>query len=137
MQWDDSPNGGFSTGKPFTELVQGNLGYERVNVVSQIANKDSLFHSISRMVHIRKKYPAFGRGDMEWVETDNPTLAVYTRKHQGESLLIINNLSDQSQVVSLPQDHQGSFVNLFSNAEQTLGSSFTLQPYEYFWLKHL
>ncbi len=32
MQWDDSPNAGFSAVTPFTELVQGDFGYQRVNV---------------------------------------------------------------------------------------------------------
>ena len=135
MQWDTSPNGGFSTGKPFTELVHGNLGYQRVNVAGQMADRDSLFHSISRMVNIRKKYPAFGRGDMAWVQTDNPSVAVYTRKHQGESLLIINNLSDQSQVVALPVEEQTRYADLISDVERPAGSSLTLRPYEYLWLK--
>jgi maltose alpha-D-glucosyltransferase/alpha-amylase len=135
MQWDASPNGGFSTGKPFTELVHGNLGYQRVNVASQVADGASLFHTISRMVHIRKGHPAFGRGSMDWLETDNSNLAAYTRKYQDETLLIINNLSDKPQVVNLPAEHQASCLNLISNAAQPIGSSFTLQPYEYLWLK--
>jgi maltose alpha-D-glucosyltransferase / alpha-amylase len=136
MQWDASSNGGFTAGKPFTELVQGNLGYQRVNVVGQVADPDSLFHTVSHMVHVRKGHPTFGRGTMEWVETDNPSVAVYTRKYQDEILLIINNLSDRSQVISLPAKYQARYADLISNADQTIGSSLTLAPYAYLWLKH-
>jgi maltose alpha-D-glucosyltransferase/alpha-amylase len=111
------------------------LGYQHVNVASQLADNDSLFHSISRMVNIRKGHPAFGRGTMEWVVTDNPSLAVYTRKYQDENLLIVNNLSDEPQVMSLPAEYQVEYVDLLLNEEQPARSSLTLQPYAYLWLK--
>ncbi len=135
MQWDDSLNGGFTTGKPFTELIKGELGYKKINASNQSANPGSLFHSISRMVKIRKKRQAFGRGDMEWIETNNPSLAVYARKHQDETLLIINNLTGNSQTTELSPDHRAKYVNLLSDTEFQIESPLTLEPYAYLWLK--
>ena len=135
MQWDTSLNGGFTTGKPFTELVKGERSYQHINVASQIVDKDSLFHSISRMVNIRKQHHAFGRGSMEWVETDNPAFAVYTRKYQGETLLIINNLSDSAQALLLPAEYHANCVDLISNAAENIDATLTLQPYAHLWLK--
>lgn len=135
MQWDDSPNAGFTTGTPFTEFVKGELDYQHVNVASQLADKNSLFHTIGRMVHIRKEHPAFGRGAIDWVETDNPSLAVYMRAYQGETLLIINNLSGQEQMLSLPAEYQTWYVDLISNSQPQMSASLTLQPYAYLWLK--
>ncbi|MEP6894192.1 MAG: maltose alpha-D-glucosyltransferase [Chloroflexota bacterium] len=135
MQWDASPNAGFTTGKPFTEFVKGGLNYQHVNVASQLADKNSLFHSISRMVNIRKQHHAFGRGTMEWVITDNPALAIYIRQYQNETLLIINNLSDSPQTISLPSDYYANYIDLISNTEQHINSALTLQPYAHLWLK--
>ncbi|HXD11606.1 MAG TPA: maltose alpha-D-glucosyltransferase [Anaerolineales bacterium] len=135
MQWDDSPNAGFTTGKPFTEFVKGELGYQHVNVASQMADRDSLFHAISRMVNIRKQHHTFGRGSMEWIIIDNPALAIYTRKYQDEVLLIINNLSHLPQTISLPAEYHTDYTDLISNAAQRLGPSLTLQPYVHLWLK--
>src|SRR6185295_8494787 len=135
MQWDDSRNAGFTTGKPFTEFVKGELGYQHVNVASQMADRDSLFHSISRMVRIRKQYQAFSRGTMEWVTTDNPSLAIFTRKFQGEGLLIINNLSASAQTLTLSAQHRAEYIELISNTTQPRGASFALSPYAYLWLK--
>ena len=137
MQWDDSPNAGFTTGQPFAQLVQGELGYQHINVSSQLGDKSSLFHAISRMVHIRKEHPAFGRGSMEWVEVDHPSLAVYTRRYQDETLLIVNNLSDQEQILSLPAEYQAWYVDLISNSQPQMSASITLQPYAYLWLKRM
>ena len=135
MQWDDSINAGFTTGKPFTEFVTGELDYHKVNVASQLADESSLFHSISRMVNIRKRYEAFGRGSMQWVEKGNPAVAVYTREYQDESLLILNNLSDSLQMVSFPADYRGEYLNLISNTNHKIGSTLAMQPYTYLWLK--
>jgi maltose alpha-D-glucosyltransferase / alpha-amylase len=135
MQWDASPNGGFTTGEPYTQLIKGELGYQHVNVASELADQNSLFHSISRMVNIRKEHTAFGRGVMDWVETDNPSLAVYTRSYEDETLLIINNLSDQEQTVSLPAAYQTWYVDLISNSQPQISASLTVQPYAYLWLK--
>jgi maltose alpha-D-glucosyltransferase/alpha-amylase len=135
MQWDDSRNAGFTTGKPFTEFVEGMLSYQHVNVASQLADKNSLFHSISRMVIIRKQQNAFGHGTMEWVIADNPSVAVYRRRYQDDDLLIINNLSDTIQLISLPSELHADYVELISNVVQTVGSMLTLQPYMHLWLK--
>jgi len=135
MQWDDSLNAGFTTGKPFTEFVKGEQSYQHINVASQMVDKDSLFHSISRMVNIRKQHHTFGRGTMEWVINDNPSLAIYTRTYQDDILLIINNLSGSTQTVSLPSEHHADYVDLISNTAYQIGSSLTLQPYAHLWLK--
>ena len=135
MQWDDSPNAGFTTGKSFTEFVKVELDFHHINVKSQLADKDSLFHTISNMIKVRKQYYDFGRGTMEWVEIANPSIAVYTRKYEEEMLLIINNLSNSPQTLILPREYQTPYVDLLTNHEQRLTSTTTLQPYEYFWLK--
>jgi maltose alpha-D-glucosyltransferase/alpha-amylase len=135
MQWDDSLNAGFTTGKPFTGFVQGDLGYEHVNVAAQVADKESLFHSISHMVNIRKQHQAFGRGIMEWLITDNPHLAMYTRKTKDDMVLVIQNLSSAPQTISLPPDHHADYIDLLPNVFRHIGAGLTLQPYEYLWLK--
>jgi maltose alpha-D-glucosyltransferase/alpha-amylase len=135
MQWDDSPNGGFTIGRPFTELVRGDLGYEYVNVAKQLADKESLFHAISHMVNIRKRHHAFGRGTMEWVISDNRAFAMYTRSYQDETLLIINNLSSSTQTASLPIEYRADYTDLITNKQQRIDSSLALQPYAHLWLK--
>jgi maltose alpha-D-glucosyltransferase/alpha-amylase len=135
MQWDDSPNGGFTTGHPFTDFVQGELDYHHLNVAQQLADQDSLFHAISKMIQLRKQYRAFGRGGMEWIETGNPAVVVYLRRVQEERLLIFNNLSNTSQAVSLATKNDENTIDLLTGLSHSLHSSFTLQPYSYLWLK--
>ena len=135
MQWDDSLNGGFTTGNPFTDFVKGELDYHHLNVAQQLTDKNSLFHAVSKMINIRKQHHAFGRGNMEWILTDNPSITIYMRKYQGETLLIINNLSDSAQTISLPRDVQFIYADLLTNAQEQIGPTLKLQPYAYRWLK--
>jgi maltose alpha-D-glucosyltransferase/alpha-amylase len=135
MQWDDSLNGGFTTGHPFTDFVKGELDYHHLNVAQQLADKNSLFHAVSKMINIRKQHHAFGRGTMEWVETANPAVAAYMRNDEKEKLLIFNNLSNTSQVVRLATKNDENTIDLLTGLSHSLNSSFTLQPYSYLWLK--
>jgi maltose alpha-D-glucosyltransferase/alpha-amylase len=135
MQWDDSSNAGFTTGEPFAEVIRGDLGYDRVNVASQLADTNSLFYAIKKMIKLRKQHHAFGRGTMKWMETGNPAVVAYTRKYEDESLLILNNLSSSSQTISLPSDYLGNPTDLLTEGNFQLESSLVLQPYSYLWLK--
>lgn len=137
MQWDASENGGFTAGTPFTEFVQGDLSYHHLNVEEQLADSNSLFHAISKMIQARKQHRAFGRGEMEWVETGNPSLAVYTRTYQDETILVINNLSDAPQMISLPQEFPAVYIDVLSNDQHKADLALTVQPYGYLWLKRL
>lgn len=134
MQWDDSPNAGFTDGTPLTELVKGQLNYHHLNVAKQVADQHSLFHTIRKMISIRKQHRAFGRAPMTWLETGNPAIAAYAREYREERLLILNNLGDAPQTVTLSTE-EGNAIDLLTDSSHSLHSRLTLQPYSYLWLK--
>jgi maltose alpha-D-glucosyltransferase/alpha-amylase len=132
MQWDASLHAGFSMGTPFTEPIQG---YERVNVANQLSDPNSLFHTIQKMIHLRKNHAAFGGSDMQWLETGNPAVAVYLREHDGDAMLIFNNLSDSVQHVDIPAQYRTTCLDLFSGQTYSLGEMLEIGPYSYFWMQ--
>jgi maltose alpha-D-glucosyltransferase/alpha-amylase len=134
MQWDNSPNAGFSKGKPFSELVKGELGYERVNVASQINDPASFFNSVKQMIALRKAHAAFGGSGMEWMDAGNPAVAVYIREYEGNTMLILNNLSASTETVTIPVEYQKIYLDLFAGHDKTLTNKLSLQPYSYLWL---
>jgi maltose alpha-D-glucosyltransferase/alpha-amylase len=136
MQWDDTPNAGFTEGRPFSEFVKGDLDYRQLNVKTQLVDQNSLFHGIKKMIGVRRQHPAFGRGGMRWVDSSNAAIAGYQRQYQRERILVLNNLSDSQQTIVLTPEDQGVAVNLFTENDQLLNSSLTLQPYGYLWLKY-
>ena len=137
MQWDDSLNAGFSTGEPFSELVQGEFGYQRVNVASQVNDPSSLFRCIKRMIAIRKEHAAFGSGGMEWIDMGIPSVAAFLRRYQDDTILVINNLASCAETIQIPEEYQMNYLNLLGGDLQTLTAQVTLQPYSYMWLEQL
>ncbi|HUI88460.1 MAG TPA: maltose alpha-D-glucosyltransferase [Anaerolineales bacterium] len=130
MQWDDSPKAGFTNARPFAPFLEGQYSPMHVNVAAQMRNPDSLYHTIRRMVAVRKEHPAFGCGDFEWADSGTNAIAGYQRTYDGETMLILNNLSGQEQIAPAPS---GRAVNAFTHETAPLGT-LTLQPYQYLWL---
>lgn len=128
MQWDDSPNAGFTTGTPW---LQVNPNYTRINAASQERDPASILHFYQALIALRKEHPALSRGDFAQVATGSPTLLAYRRTHARETLLTVLNFSPQP--VELPQGlvPQGAQALLSSyNREGGWQGTFTLRPYE-------
>ena len=130
MQWDDTLNAGFTRAQPYLPLLQGEYGPEYINVKIQIAKPDSLFHSIRRMIAVHKDHRAFGWGDFEWLNVGTSSIAAYKRTYRGETMLILNNISDKKQTAHLQKSEA---INAFTLESISLGS-LTLRPYQYLWL---
>ena len=130
MQWDDSLNGGFTSAKPFAPLLEGPYSPKHVNVAAQMADPNSLLHAMRRMIAARKQYHALGWGSFEWVDAGTNSIAAYTRSHKNETMLIVNNLSDQTQTIHLPFKEA---INILSHENMSV-ESLTLQPFQYLWL---
>ena len=111
------------------------MDYHQINVASQINDPDSLFHSIQKMISVRKKHAAFGSSSMEWVETGNAAVAIYIRQHDNDTMLILNNLSSSTETVHLPTEHQKTYLDLFAGNTKNITEDLTLQPYSYLWLQ--
>jgi maltose alpha-D-glucosyltransferase/alpha-amylase len=135
MQWDASPNAGFTTGSPGTELVKGDLAFQKVNVAAQLGDPHSLFHTIQKMIAVRKGQPAFSGSSMEWVETGNAAVAAYVRRNGNDVVLVLSSLSDEIQTVSVPVPFRKPCLELLASSTVSLGPQLALNPYSYLWLR--
>ncbi len=105
MQWDDGPNAGFSNA-PADRLSDPVIddpvfGYQRVNVEAQAADPNSLLNWTRRILRLRRQHPVFGRGALHRLTPDNPAILAYVRQDASETVLIVNNLADSPQEVTL------------------------------------
>jgi maltose alpha-D-glucosyltransferase/alpha-amylase len=140
MQWDAGQNGGFSKANPdqLYAPVIDNSEYNplNVNVSDQMADPDSLFNLIRRLLQVRKLHPVFGRGEFTWAETSK-TVAAYYRTYLDEQLLILNNLSSERQMVAV--ETSGPVRDLLSDEMIALTKDGRLElgldPYQFRWLK--
>ena len=146
MQWTAQPDAGFSAAPPdkwYTPLVdQSPYTAKQVNVVDQQSDPASLFNAMRKMIRVRKAYPAFSWGSFQWAETGNAAVAAYFRTYSDQSLLILNNLSAQPQVVALQlpeiaNNCEDVFTGALVGVTADNRLALLLQPYQFLWLRLL
>jgi maltose alpha-D-glucosyltransferase/alpha-amylase len=105
MQWSDDRNAGFSEANPhklyLPVILDPEYHYETVNVEMQSRSTSSLLWWTKRIINTRKKYKAFSRGDMKFINADNPKSLAFTRTYEDEIVLVVVNLSRYIQPVEL------------------------------------
>jgi oligo-1,6-glucosidase len=90
MQWDASPNAGFSTGSPWLAV---NPNYPEINAAAQHDDADSVYHWYRRLIELRHDEPAVVDGDFTMLLPNDERLYAYTRALGGTELLVIGNFS--------------------------------------------
>nr|MDA8253159.1 maltose alpha-D-glucosyltransferase [Rhodospirillales bacterium] len=147
MQWSPDRNGGFSRADParlVLPLIMDPLyGFEAVNVEAQAADSHSLLNWTRRMLAVRRRFSAFGRGTLRFLYPGNRKVLAFLREyHAGDAeevVLCVSNLSRTAQAVELdlsvfagrvPVDLVGGAV--FPPVGQ-LTYLLTLPPYSFFW----
>ena len=97
MQWNGDRNAGFSQAdfaKLYLPPVMDPVhGYQAVNVEAQQRNPSSLLHWTKRLIALRKRYHAFGRGTLDFLTPKNRKVLAYVRQYEGEIILVVANLS--------------------------------------------
>ena len=105
MQWDGDRNAGFSEADQAALysplIVDPPYGYQAVNVAAQERTKTSLLRWMRRLINVRKKYKAFGRGSLEFLDPHNRRVLAFIRRYENEVILCVNNLSRYAQAVEL------------------------------------
>jgi len=146
MQWNSQKRAGFSSISPdkwYAPLIdQTPHRATQVNVADQVENPDSLFNAIRKMIQVRRMHQAFGRGTIEWLMSSPLAVLGYWRKYQSQRLLVINNLSGETQTIKIDYSKQdSSFTVILSSHRDEQGSDLTLgqlvvnlNPYQYIWM---
>ena len=88
MVWDDSPNGGFTTGTPWLPVKAPQLAR---NVEAQEASGDSVLACYRRALGFRRATPVLRLGKTEFLDLPEPILGFH-RRHEGERLTCLFNL---------------------------------------------
>ena len=127
MQWDASPNAGFTTGEPWIGVSHN---FADINVERALADPDSVFYAYQQLIALRKSEPVLTWGDYQDLLPDHPSLWCYRRQWQGQTLLVAANLSGEPQDWEPPVGSTDGEV-LMSN--YATPASMTLRPFEAIW----
>ncbi|GEN12587.1 trehalose synthase [Myxococcus fulvus] len=101
MQWTGDRNAGFSRAdyaRLYAPVIADPVyGYQSINVESQERVKSSLLHWVKRMIRIRQRYPLFALGKLRFISLENRKVLSFVREWEGQTVLVVCNLSRFSQ----------------------------------------
>ena len=123
MQWDASPNAGFTTGTPW---IRVNPNYKEINAAACTADPDSVFHYYQELIRLRHTLPIIVYGTFQGLLEDSETIYAYQRLLDGQVLTVACNFTDQEQACDLCEDPAAR--ELISNYKTHKAGA--LQPYE-------
>jgi len=82
-------------------IVDPEYHYESHNVEAQQNNVHSLLFWMKRLIALRKQHKAFGRGAISFLTPSNRKVLSFVRTYDGETLLVVANLSRFVEFVEL------------------------------------
>ncbi len=145
MQWSLDRNGGFSradAARLYLPLITDPVyGYQSVNVEAQERDPSSMLAFMRRMIALRRQHKAFGHGSMEFVRPENRAILAFTRRHKGEVILVVANLSRYVQPAELDlAEFEGHIpVEMIGRTDFPAISKspyfLTLGPHSFYWFK--
>ena len=130
VQWDDSENAGFTTGKPWIPV---NPNYKTINARAEILDSNSIFNHYRKLIAFRKSHPVAVYGDYKEHFEDSRELYVYERNLDGKRLLVICSFSDKTVGFWAPEGFdltKGKLVLANYMENNMHGNGFTMRPYE-------
>lgn len=143
MQWSADRNAGFSQANPqqltLPVITEPHYHYENINVEAQEQNPNSFLWWLRRMLALRNRYSAFGRGEIKFPLTNNDRILAFIRVLDQETILIVANVSRFVQHVTLdlklwkglvPRELMGE--NVFPPIEDA-PYGLSLGPHSFYW----
>ncbi|PZG38286.1 alpha,alpha-phosphotrehalase [Listeria ivanovii] len=127
MQWDNTENAGFTTGKPWLKVAEN---ASEINAQQALQTKTSIFYFYQRLIALRKEYPVIQNGDYTPTLTDEDSVIAYTRSLEDSKLLSIHNFALEKQILTLPSEFSNAKILLSNYQREELNSTIELSPYE-------
>ena len=101
MQWDTSPNAGFTTltAQPWLPVPSSAA---TINVENEQADPNSLLAWYKTLIRLKKTNPSIARGDDVMIDTQNTKVLSWMRRAPGVSPVVVAvNMSPDPQIVNL------------------------------------
>ncbi|MFC5773531.1 glycoside hydrolase family 13 protein [Ectobacillus antri] len=128
MLWDDSENGGFTTGTPWLRV---NPRYLEINVKQALADKNSIFYYYQKLIGFRKELDIITEGNFKLLHRDHSAIFAYNRTWNNEKLIVLCNFSDQVQTI---EDeallHEIQHADVLIANDEVYEKTLTLRPYD-------
>ncbi|KAI9928715.1 hypothetical protein ASPWEDRAFT_65750, partial [Aspergillus wentii DTO 134E9] len=122
MQWDDSPNAGFTTGTPW---MRTHDLYREINVRKQQNDPDSVLSFWKKALRLRKEYrDLFIHGAFEVVDFENEETFCFTKSRGTRKALVVLNFTSRPQPLNVGVSGMNEVISSYTESGEML------KPYE-------
>lgn len=101
MQWDDSPNAGFTSGEPW---IMVNPNYRQINAAQQMNDPDSVFCYYQRLLRLRKQHEVLLYGAYDLMLPDSEAVWAYRRTLKDQEAQVYCNFTTQGVPCETPRE---------------------------------
>ena len=132
MQWDDSDNAGFTTGKPWFRISDR---YKEINVEQALADRDSIFYYYKNLIELRHKESILTEGNYQLLLPEDEKIFAYLRNTENEIWLVAANMSEETvstdKLKTIAKEKQDVIIGNYKRADLDEA----LRPYEAFMMR--
>ncbi|MDX8336022.1 glycoside hydrolase family 13 protein [Candidatus Cetobacterium colombiensis] len=129
MQWNDTPHGGFTNGKPWLKV---NENYKEINVEKQLNDKNSIYNHYKNLISLKKGSKTLTHGKFKLVLEEDKHVFAYLRELDNERYLVLSNLSENEKKLNLTEFNiktEDIIISNYKVMEKDL-ENFVIRPYE-------
>jgi alpha-glucosidase len=105
MQWDDTANAAFTTGRPWLKVPASSKQY---NVESESKDPESILNCYKRLLSLRKSDSALRHGEQVSLNNNNPDVFAFLRRNANETVLVALNMSAKSRTIQFDFETAGA-----------------------------
>ena len=130
MQWDDSENAGFTTGKPWIGIPEN---YKEINAKAALKDKNSVFYHYQKLIKLRKSEDLFVIGKYEDIDLENKEVYAYRRVGENGELIVISNFYENEvkfDINGLEIEKCKVLLLNYKENPKVEGNEIVLKPYE-------
>ena len=131
MQWDHSPNAGFTTGTPWIKV---NPNYQTINVEQALYDPNSIFYCYQKLIQLRHEKETIRYGSFTLLLEKDADIFAYKREHKKETIYVVCNFTDKEVTCDLKMEYDASILISNYIRKDISFELFLLVPYEAFWL---
>lgn len=130
VQWDDSENAGFTTGKPWFYV---NPNYKEINAKKEMEDPNSILNFYKKLLRFRKENRIVIDGDYKEYYKNSKNLYVYERTLNKQRMLVICSFAEKEINFVAPKGYElekGKKVLGNYDSEYVSANGFKTRPYE-------
>jgi alpha-glucosidase len=105
MQWDDTANAAFTTGRPWLKAPASSKQY---NVESESKDPESILNCYKRLLSLRKSDSALRYGEQVSLNNNDPDVFAFLRRNGNETVLVALNMSGKSRTIQFDFETAGA-----------------------------